>query len=292
MRTDELRVRHGAHHPLDLVATNFTGDLRDKSAGREHLQRRLIRLAELQEKLYAQRKHAVLVIMQGMDTSGKDSAIAHVFTGFNPEGLTVRNFKQPTSEELAHDFLWPASRVLPERGHIAVFNRSYYEEVLVVRVHPELLARQNLPDKRVRSGFWEERFEDINAFEHHLWRSGTTILKFFLNISRREQEARLLARIDDPTKNWKFSPGDLPERARWKSYMSAYAAALSATSTSHAPWYVIPADRKWFAQAAIAEVLYDTLRRLDLQYPPLTPVQRREMADARAELTRRRRRQS
>ena len=224
-----------------------------------------------------------------MDTSGKDSVIEHVFSGFNPQGITVVNFKQPSSEELSHDFLWRVVRGLPERGRIVVFNRSHYEEVLVVRVHPELLERQGLPQQRVRSKIWDERFEDINAFEHHLWRSGTTVVKFFLNISRREQEKRLLARIDDPSKNWKFSPGDLPERARWKDYMAAYEAALSATSTANAPWYVIPADRKWFAHAAIADILHDTLGSLDLQFPALTAAQRRELAAARKEMTRKQR---
>lgn len=286
MNADRLRVEPGARRPLDAVPTDFTNGFDDRAGGQQHLQRRLARLEALQEKLYAQRQHALLVIIQGMDTAGKDSAIKHVFTGFNPQGLSVHNFKQPSSEERAHDFLWPASRVLPARGQIAVFNRSYYEEVLVVRVHPEFLEMQGLPKERIRSKIWGERFEDINAFERHLWRSGTTVVKFFLNISRSEQEKRLLSRIDDPSKNWKFSPGDLPERARWKVYMAAYEEALSATSTAHAPWYVIPADHKWCAHAAIAEVLYDTLRHLDLRFPPLTPAQRRELAEARRQLTR------
>jgi PPK2 family polyphosphate:nucleotide phosphotransferase len=286
MNPNRLRVVPGARRPLDTVPTDFTHGFHDKADGQSHLEKRLGRLEALQEKLYAQRRHALLVVVQGMDTAGKDSAIKHVFAGFNPEGLSVHNFKQPSSEELAHDFLWPASRVLPARGQIAVFNRSYYEEVLVVRVHPEFLEKQGLPKERVRSKIWSERFEDINAFERHLWRSGTSVVKFFLNISRSEQEKRLLARIDDSSKNWKFSPGDLPERARWKAYMAAYEDALSATSTAHAPWYVIPADHKWFAHAAIAEVLYDTLRHLDPQYPPLTSAQRREVADARRQLTR------
>ncbi len=287
MNPNRFRVKPGARRPLDAVPTDFTNGFDDKASALDHLQKRLERVEALQEKLFAQRQHALLVIVQGMDTSGKDSVIKHVFTGVNPQGLSVHNFKQPSSEELAHDFLWPASRVQPARGQIAVFNRSYYEEVLVVRVHPEFLEKQRLPKERITSKIWSERFEDINAFERHLRRSGTTVVKFFLNISRREQEKRLLARIDDPTKNWKFSPGDLPERARWKAYMAAYQEALSATSTSHAPWYVIPADHKWFAHAAIAEVLYDTLRRLDPEYPPLTPVQRRELTDARRQLTRR-----
>jgi PPK2 family polyphosphate:nucleotide phosphotransferase len=203
--------------------------------------------------------------------------------------MSVHNFIQPSSEERAHDFLWSAARRLPARGEIAVFNRSYYEEVFVVRVHPELLEQQHLPPARIRPKIWSERFEDINAFERHLWRSGTTVVKFLLNISRREQEKRLLERIDDPSKNWKFSVGDLPERAKWTSYMSAYSDALSATSTHRAPWYVIPSDHKWFAHAAVAEILYETLRNLDLRFPPLTPAQRRQLSEARRQLTRKRR---
>jgi PPK2 family polyphosphate:nucleotide phosphotransferase len=285
MNAGRFRVRLGARRPLDAFPRDFTDGLHDKAQGQKHLQKRLPQLEALRERLYAQRQHALLVILQGMDTSGKDSVIEHVLSAFNPQGTTVQNFRQPSSEELSHDFLWRAVRGLPERGHIVVFNRSHYEEVLVVRVHPELLERQGLPKERMRPKIWEERFEDINAFERHLWRSGTTVVKFFLNISRREQEERLLARIDDPSKNWKFSPGDLPERARWKDYMTAYESALSATSTTHAPWYVIPADHKWFAHAAIAEILHDTLRRLDLQFPALTAAQRRELANARREIT-------
>jgi PPK2 family polyphosphate:nucleotide phosphotransferase len=288
MNFDRFRVRAGDRKPLGRERTNFTGGIRDKDAAQEHLDGRLPRLAALQERLYAQHRHALLIILQGMDTAGKDSVIKHVFTGLNPQGLEVHSFKQPSTEELAHDFLWRTSRELPGRGHIVVFNRSYYEEVLVVRVHPELLEKEYLPPERVRSKIWQERCEDINAFERHLWRSGTVIRKFFLNISRPEQEERLLARIKDPSKNWKFSPGDLPERARWNSYMAAHADALSATSSEHAPWYVIPADRKWFAHVAIAEILSETLTDLDPRFPALTPVQRRELAQAERQLTRKR----
>jgi PPK2 family polyphosphate:nucleotide phosphotransferase len=288
MNTSRFRVKQGARRPLDATPPEFTGTFEGKSAAQKHLRRRLEQMEPLQERLYAQRQHALLVIVQGMDTAGKDSAIKHVFTGFNPQGISVHSFKQPSTEELAHDFLWPATRVLPPRGQIAVFNRSYYEEVLVVRVHPEFLERQSLPKDRISSDIWRERMEDINAFERHLWRSGTTTVKFLLHISRREQEKRLLARIDDASKNWKFSPGDLPERARWNGYMTAYTEALSITSTTHAPWYVIPADHKWFAHAAIAEILFDTLRGLDLRFPQLTSAQTRELAAARGQLTRKR----
>jgi PPK2 family polyphosphate:nucleotide phosphotransferase len=290
MQIDRFRVRPGARRPLNSLPTDFTDGFDGKAEGKKHLDGRLPRLEALQDRLSAQRQHALLVIVQGMDTAGKDSLIKHVFTGFNPQGVSVHNFKQPSSEELAHDFLWKAAARLPARGQIAIFNRSYYEEVLVVRVHPEFLEKQGLPADRIRPKIWNDRFEDINAFEHHLWRSGTTVVKLFLNISRREQEKRLLARIDDPTKNWKFSPGDLPERARWKDYMAAYEDALSATSTERAPWFVIPADHKWFAHAAVAEILHDTLRKIDPQYPAVTSAQRRELANARREITRKRRR--
>jgi PPK2 family polyphosphate:nucleotide phosphotransferase len=286
MKVSRFEVKRGARRPLDAIATDFTGGFDGKEDAEKYLSRRLQDLASLQDLLYAQRQYALLVVLQGMDTAGKDSVVKHVFSGFNPQGIRVQNFKQPSSEELSHDFLWRAVRALPERGHIAIFNRSHYEEVIVVRVHPELLERQGLPKARITSKIWSERFEDINDFERHLWRSGTVVVKVFLNISRREQEKRLIARIKDPSKNWKFSPGDLPERARWKEYMAAYGEALSATSTSHAPWHVIPADHKWFAHAAVAEILYDTLQRMDLKFPALTTVQRRELAEARRQLTR------
>jgi PPK2 family polyphosphate:nucleotide phosphotransferase len=292
MNVDRFRVDPGKRRVLDALPTNFTDGLDDKPAALRHLAKRLERLGALQEQLYAQRRYALLVVIQGMDTAGKDSVIEHVFTGFNPQGVSVHNFKQPSSEELAHDFLWRASRVLPARGEIAVFNRSHYEEVLVVRVHPEFLERQGLPKDRIRSRIWDERFEDINAFERHLWRSGTAVVKLFLNISRREQEKRLIARIQDPSKHWKFSPGDLPERARWKDYMAAYEAALTATSTSHAPWYVVPSDHKWFAHAAVAEILFDRLHRLDLKFPAPTRAQARELAAALRQLTRNRNRRA
>ena len=272
---------------LDKVKTDDTrGFAATKDEADDLLRKAVARIAAHQETLYAQNRWGVLLIFQAMDAAGKDSAIEHVFSGVNPQGVQVFSFKAPSSEELDHDFLWRTTVRLPERGRIGVFNRSYYEEVLVVRVHPELLEHQGLPKDRIRPAIWRERFEDINAFERHLWRSGTTVVKLFLNISRGEQERRLLARIDDPSKNWKFAPGDLRERARWREYLAAYAEALSATSTAHAPWYVIPADHKWFAHAAIAEILYDTLRRFDLRFPSLTRAQRRELAQARRQLTR------
>jgi PPK2 family polyphosphate:nucleotide phosphotransferase len=289
MNVARFRVQAGDRKPLDRQRRDFTGGFSGKDDAQKHLDGRLQRLEGLQDKLYGQRRYALLVILQGMDTAGKDSTINHIFRGFNPAGLAVHSFKQPSSEELLHDFLWRECRVLPARGQIGVFNRSYYEEVLVVRVHPELLENECLPARRVGSKIWSERFEDINAFERHLWRNGTHVLKFFLNISRKEQEKRLLARIEDPSKNWKFSPGDLPERLKWRAYMAAYADALAATSTDHAPWYVIPADHKWFAHAAIAEILYETLSGFDLRFPALSPAQQRELSQARRQLKRQKR---
>jgi PPK2 family polyphosphate:nucleotide phosphotransferase len=284
MNSGRFRVGLGDRRPLGRTPSHFVDGMSDKEEGRQYLEARMERLVALQHKLYATSRYALLVILQGMDTAGKDSAIEHVFSGFNPQSIYVHSFKRPSSEELSHDFLWKASRVLPQRGYITVFNRSYYEEVLVVRVHPELLEAQRLPRDRVRRTFWEERYEDIRTFERHLWRSGTVVVKFFLHISREEQERRLLDRIEDPTKNWKFSPGDLPERGKWKEYMKVYQEAIAATSSRTSPWYVIPADHKWFAHAAIAQILHDTLSEMDLRFPPLTAVQRRELSQARREL--------
>lgn len=292
MNLNRFRVHVGDRKPLDRERTDCIKGFDNKEAARAHLEQRLPRLNALQEQLYAQHRYALLVILQGMDTAGKDSCIEHVLTSLSPQGLQVHSFKQSSAEELTHDFLWRASRALPARGQVTVFNRSYYEDVLVVRVHPELLEKENLPPEHVKPTIWRQRYEDVNAFERHLWWNGTIITKFFLNISRAEQEARLLARIEDPAKNWKFSLGDLPERARWKDYMAAYKEALAATSSAHAPWYVIPADHKWFAHAAVAEILFKTLSGLDLRFPLFTSVQRRELAQARRQLRRRKKSRS
>jgi len=219
-----------------------------------------------------------------MDAAGKDGAIKHVMSGVNPLGTDVHAFKQPSREELAHDFLWRAARVVPARGRIGIFNRSYYEDVLVVRVHQELLRNQGLPRERLGPNIWDERFESINGFERHLWRNGTVILKFFLNISRAEQRRRLLARLDDPSKVWKFSSADLPERARWQEYKQAYKDAVASTSTRRAPWYVVPADHKWSARLLIAETIIETLERLDLRLPELDESAKRQVVIARRTL--------
>jgi len=267
LKTDELRVAPGHEVRLAHLDARATQTFTKKSEARELLEHDIERLSKLQDVFAAAHSHALLIVLQGMDSAGKDSAVKHVMSGINPQGVDVYSFKTPTDEEVAHDFLWRSSRVLPAHGRIGIFNRSYYEDVIVVRVHEEMLARESVaPEKNI----WSERFEDINAFEHHLTRSGTTILKFFLHISKAEQKKRLLARLDDADKNWKFSENDVRERRCWDQYQTAYDKMLGATSTAWAPWYVIPADRKWFVRTAIANVVVTTLQSLGLHYPHLT----------------------
>jgi PPK2 family polyphosphate:nucleotide phosphotransferase len=245
----------------------------------------LERLAELQDRFYAEGKRALLVILQGVDASGKDGTIKHVMSGVNPQGVSVTSFKRPTAVELAHDFLWRTEVALPARGQVGVFNRSHYEEVLVVRVHPELLEDEAVdPGRAEDQAFWQERFQDIAAWELHLTRSGTRVMKFFLHISKAEQLGRLLARAERPEKRWKFSAADLREHERWDAYQRAYQAALPATSTRQAPWYVIPADHKWFLRTAVAAIIVHHLSDLDPQYPTPSEDQRREIEEAVARL--------
>ncbi len=286
MNIERFRVRPGDQTALKRERPDHKGPFDDKKAARKHLEKGVERLDDLQERLYAQGEHALLLIFQGMDASGKDSAIEHVMSGVNPQGTDVHGFKQPSSEELGHDYLWRAVKALPARGRIGIFNRSHYEEVIVVRVHPEWLGAQRLPDRCITPRIWDDRLEDINAFERHLWRNGTVIRKFFLHVSRAEQRRRMLERLDDPAKNWKFSEGDLAERRRWKAYRAAYEKALAATSTRHAPWYVIPADHKWFAHALIADIIVDALEGLDLSFPKLSAADRARLARARRALVR------
>ena len=238
-------------------------------------------LAEEQDKLYAQDRWSVLLIFQAMDAAGKDGAIKHVMSGINPQGCQVSSFKAPSSEDLDHDFLWRCVKALPERGRIGIFNRSYYEECLVVRVHEDLLARQKLPPKVVGKGIWTERFEDISAFERYLARNGTLILKFFLHVSRNEQKKRFLERLDDPDKNWKFSTADAKERAYWNDYMKAYEDLIQHTASAHAPWYVVPADNKWFTRLIVAAAIVDEIDKLELTYPKVGKEKRRELAAVR-----------
>jgi PPK2 family polyphosphate:nucleotide phosphotransferase len=255
-----------------------------KERARKTLDRNLADLARAQDLLYADDRYALLIVLQAMDAAGKDGTIKHVMSGVNPQGCQVFSFKKPSAEELDHDFLWRYTRCLPERGRIGIFNRSYYEDVLVVRVHPELLAAQRLPEDSAGKKLWRRRFQDINAFERHLVRNGTVILKFFLNVSQAEQKRRFLERLDRPDKHWKFSAADLAERAHWGRYMRAYSDCLSATSTKWAPWYVIPADHKWVARAVVADVITTTLQSLDLKYPEVTDDQRKALAAAKQRL--------
>jgi len=239
-------------------------------------------LSARQSLLYAHDRYALLLIFQAMDAAGKDGAIKHVMSGVNPQGCQVFSFKHPSALELDHDFLWRTTRCLPERGRIGIFNRSYYEEVLIVRVHPEILAAQNLPDKAMKDdALWKHRYQSINALEKHLHRNGTRVVKFFLHLSKEEQRKRFLARIDDPDKNWKFSRADIEERKLWKQYMTAYKACLSATSTSHAPWYVIPADDKENARLIISQAILETLKDLKLCYPQTSKARRKELQGMR-----------
>ena len=279
-----FRITDGRKFTLDDWDPGDRAGLRDKGKAQDVLQLGVNRLAELQDQLYAQDHYALLLIFQAMDAAGKDSAIKHVMSGINPQGCQVYSFKAPSAEELDHDFLWRTSRCLPERGRIGIFNRSYYEETLVVRVHPELLARQHLPPELVTKDIWSRRFEDINAFERHLSRNGTLILKFFLNVSKKEQKKRFLDRLDDPAKRWKFSLGDVRERGFWKQYMQAYEEMLSATSTRHAPWHIIPADNKWVTRAMISGIITHSIRSLDLRFPSISKDQESQLAAARKQL--------
>ena len=279
-----FQVAHGSHFRLKDFDPAETLGLKSKEHAEKVLEDGIVRLAELQEKLYAQDRWAILLILQAMDAAGKDSTIKHVMSGVNPQGCQVNSFKAPSAEELEHDFLWRTSRALPERGKIGIFNRSYYEEVLAVRVHPELLAGQKIPPQLVSKKIWEKRFEDINAFEHYLSRNGIVVLKFFLNLSPKEQKKRFFERLEDPRKNWKFSVDDVREREYWGEYMSAYEDMIRNTSTKHAPWYVVPADHKWFTRVVVAEATIDAMKSLDLSFAKVDAKKRKALKDARAAL--------
>jgi PPK2 family polyphosphate:nucleotide phosphotransferase len=263
-----------ATHGLDI----------EKGEAKTMLARDIERLADLQERLYAGHRWAVLVVLQAMDAAGKDSVIKHVMSGVNPQGCDVHAFKRPSSEELDHDFLWRAAKRLPQRGRIGIFNRSYYEEVLVVRVHPDLLAAQKLPSECVTDQIWKRRFKAIRAFERHLVRSGTVVLKFFLNVSQEEQKRRFLARLDEPAKRWKFSMADVDERKLWDRYMKCYEEMIRETSRTKAPWHVVPADNKWFTRLVVASVIVEALDALDLEFPKVDGPALREMNKVRGRL--------
>ena len=281
----QLRVDHPKRFRIADVdpADSFGLDI-EKDEAQTMLAEGVKRLADLQERLYAQDRWALLVILQGVDTSGKDGVIEHVMSGVNPQGCQIHSFKAPSEEELDHDFLWRNITRLPERGRIGIFNRSYYEEVLVVRVHPEILAGEKLPPELVTRNIWQHRFKDIRAFERYLSRNGTAILKFHLRISKEEQRRRLLARLDEPAKRWKFSMRDVAERKLWDKYMAAYEDMIRHTSTPEAPWHVVPADRKWFAHLAIAATIVERLERLDLQFPKVEGPALAEMRKVRKAL--------
>ncbi|MBN8983965.1 MAG: polyphosphate kinase 2 family protein [Rhizobiales bacterium] len=278
-----FRVDGSKEFHLNLFRRDANGDL-DKDEGKAIIEANRKRLSELQEKLYAQDCWSLLLIFQGMDAAGKDSAIESVFEGVNPQGCEVYSFKTPTSKELRHDFMWRSAICLPERGRIGIFNRSYYEECLIVRVHPEILARQRIPQKLVTKNIWRERFEDISAFERYLSRNGTVILKFFLNVSKEEQRKRFLDRLNEPEKNWKFSLGDLAERKLWNRYQAAYQDMIRHTASAAAPWYVVPADRKWFARVVIGSSIVNALEKLDLHFPKVDKAAQTQFDQARMAL--------
>ena len=282
---DRYRVTSGKQFRLkDYDPEDTAGHLLDKEKADALLTASVHRLATLQERLYAQGSWALLCVFQAMDAAGKDGTIKHVLTGVNPQGVHVTSFKAPGPEELAHDFLWRAVRALPERGRIGIFNRSYYEEVLVVRVHPDLLDRQHLPRSLVGKDIWDQRLEAIADFERHLACQGTAIVKFYLNLSKDEQRRRFLARLETPEKNWKFDAADLAERAYWDEYQAAYQTAIAATATPQAPWFVVPADHKWFAHLVVVTALIEALENLDLAFPEVSASQRAALEAARARL--------
>ncbi len=277
------RVTHGKKFRLKDVDPGDTGELKseDKPRSKQMLQVGIDALAQLQDVLYAQDRWSVLLIFQAMDAAGKDGTIKHVMSGVNPQGCQVSSFKAPSAEDLDHDFMWRCQKRLPERGRIGIFNRSYYEETLVVRVHPEFLAAQKLPETCVTKEIWDERFEDIRAFERYLRRNGTIVRKFFLHVSKEEQQKRFLARLDLPEKNWKFSANDAKEREFWDDYMDAYEKTIRETATEDSPWYVVPADNKWFTRVVVAAAVIDALDSLNLHYPKVSAAQKKELLEAR-----------
>ena len=290
MKLDSLarayRVANGRHFRLADHDPADTGGIEAKKQAVEALAKGVKRMGELQERLYAQNRWSVLIILQAMDAAGKDSTIEHVMSGLNPQGCAVYSFKTPSTEELDHDFLWRCACRLPRRGQIGIFNRSYYEETLVVKVHPEILGYQKLPPALITEQIWSQRFEDIRTFERHLARSGTVVLKFFLHVSREEQRRRFLERLEDPAKNWKFSAADLAERARWDDYMAAYEETIRRTATKEAPWHVVPADHKWFTRLVVAETIVARLKELDPTFPEMPAAERKKLTAAREALKR------
>ena len=285
---EPFRITSGKNFRLKDVDPAHTGHSRLKAEAPALMAANLERLGDAQEMLYAQDEWAVLLIFQAMDAAGKDGTIKHVMSGVNPAGVQVYSFKQPSAEELDHDFMWRTTRCLPEKGRIGIFNRSYYEETLIVRVHPEYLTAQRIPARLTKKKFWKKRFEDISTFERHLSRNAVVILKFFLHVSKAEQKRRFMARLDEPEKNWKFSTADVRERQRWDDYMQAYEETIRNTATERAPWFVVPADNKWFTHLVVGAAIVDALSHLDLAFPTIDAERRKELAAARVALKRER----
>ncbi|MDD4775338.1 MAG: polyphosphate kinase 2 family protein [Syntrophomonas sp.] len=265
----DFRAKPGNKLNLTKVSTDYTAGYGSKEEAQQRIEKNIERMARIQDILYAQDKYAVLIIIQAMDAAGKDGVIKHVMSGLNPQGTMVHSFKVPSPEELDHDYLWRYNKALPERGRIGIFNRSYYEDVLVVRVHNLVEKQQRLPAEFINGDIWKQRLEDIRNFERYLHGNGMVIMKFYLHVSKQEQKQRLLARLDEPDKNWKFNSGDLQERQHWEQYREYYEEAIEATDKDYAPWYIIPADKKWFARLAISEIIADNLESLKLEYPQL-----------------------
>lgn len=284
-KEEEIVAKPHTTISLQDYPTDYTGEVKDKKEAANIKKKNIEKLKELQDKLYAYNHFSVLLIFQAMDAGGKDSTIRHVMSGVNPQGCQVFSFKRPSSNELAHDFLWRTYRALPERGKIGIFNRSYYEEVLITRVHPEYILKQRIPGIEtlddINDGFWEDRYRSINEMERHLSLNGTVILKFFLHVSKEEQKQRFLKRIRREDKNWKFTTSDVKEREHWDEYQVAFEKAISHTSTEYAPWYIIPADHKWFMRTAVSEIVVEKMKSLDLHYPRVTPKQKEEIEEAR-----------
>jgi PPK2 family polyphosphate:nucleotide phosphotransferase len=285
-RAKSYRVDDGKKFRLKDFDPADTGGLHSREHADELLQKGIASMADQQDKLYAQGRWALLLIFQAMDAAGKDGVIKHVMSGLNPQGCQVYSFKAPSPEELNHDYLWRSMQRDPERGRIGIFNRSYYEEVLVVRVHKEALEKERIPESHITKHIWEQRFEDIKAFEHYLSHNGIVIRKFFLNLSKKEQKKRFLSRLEEPGKNWKFSAADIQERAYWDDYMKAYEELIENTATKHAPWYVVPADNKWYTHLVVAAAITETLEDLKLDYPKLGPEQRKQLLEAKKILQR------
>lgn len=283
MKTSKYLAKPGSEISLSKFSTKDTSGIKSKEDAKELLDKNIEKMIELQDRLYASDKYSLLLIFQAMDAAGKDSTIKHVMSGLNPQGTQVYSFKQPSKEEIDHGFLWRIQKAVPERGRIGIFNRSHYEEVLVVKVH-DLLRYQQLPSELIDENIWQKRYDQINNFEKYLAENGTVVIKFFLHVSKDEQKERFLARIDDKTKNWKFSAADVEERKYWDKYQDAYEEAISATSKKSAPWYIIPADKKWFARLLVSEIIVETLKKLDLEYPKLSDEQVAELQKCKENL--------